>query len=62
MKMILDLDHVISEMGISPENYAKWKTANLDSVSASGSVAWSVLEECGFTSPSIQQSADRRIG
>ncbi len=62
MKMILDLDHIVRELGISQDAFSQWKTANLESASASGSAAWSVLEESGFNGKSYSKAADLMTG
>lgn len=62
MKMILDLDHVVRELGISQDAYAQWKAANLEDVPASGSASWSVLEESGFHGKSYANAADLMTG
>jgi hypothetical protein len=62
MKMILDLDHIISEMGLSQESFAQWKAANLEDVAAGGSASWSVLEEAGFLNKAYHKAADLKIG
>jgi hypothetical protein len=60
MKMILDLEHVIRELGLSQESYAQWKAANLDNVSAGGSGSWSALEDSGFLNKAFHR--DLKIG
>lgn len=62
MKMILDLDHIVRELGISHDAFAQWKAANLEDVSASGSASWSVLEESGFNGKSFSKPADLMTG
>ncbi len=62
MKMILDLDHIVRELGISKDAFAQWKAANLDCASASGSASWSELEESGFTGKSYSKAADLMTG
>lgn len=62
MKMILDLELVVSELGISPESYAKWKAANLDSAQADGSHSWTLLDDSGYAGQCLHKTAERRIG
>lgn len=62
MKVILDLDYIVSEMGLCSEKFGKWKTANLDNASAGGSAARSALEENGFMGQDFRESGDRRTG
>lgn len=56
MKMILDLDHIVRELGISQDAFAQWKAANLESASASGSASWPELEDSGFNGRSYSKA------
>lgn len=62
MKMILDLNHVVRELGLSEESFAHWKAANLDNVSASGSASWSGLEDSSFMNKGYHKAGDLKIG
>lgn len=62
MKMILDLDHIVRELGISQDAFAQWKAANLESTSANGSASWPDLEESGFHGKAYSKAADLMTG
>jgi hypothetical protein len=62
MKLILDIDHVVREMNISSEVYARWKAASLDSSLDGGGARWKALEDSGFMERSYSKSHDLKIG
>lgn len=60
MKIILDLDQIVREMGIPEEAYVKWKAANLDQSQEGGGVRWTALEDSGLLEKSF--SKDLKTG
>lgn len=56
MKVILDLDHIVRELGISQDAFAQWKTVNLERVWVSDAISWLGLEGSEFSGQKLLQS------